>query len=319
MMKHVFRAIILFAAIITVSSCLNLRKPSAVVREPATPAESRITYTVPPAPRVSLSVGEALLSWRGLIGKVDKITEGVYLARGFAIANVSMVVTDDGVVIIDSTESPDSAAEILAKFLKITDKPIKYLIYTHGHGDHTQGSKVFYKPGVNVIATREFLDFVKFETGLTGPYLRMARTTQSGKAAPDYIRVKIPFAKAVRGEVGSPDIVMPTITFDDHYEFELGGQKFRALCRARRDPGRALHLDAAEARAFLRGQLLRILPQPVFPHARAQAGAGMVPVPGKNDRTQARVPGPGTQRRSHRREGSDGDFAELPRRHQVCF
>ena len=103
------------------------------------PGESTLKYQVPPAPRISLSVGEALLSWRGLVGKVDKITDGVYLARGFAIANVGMVVTNEGVVIIDSTESPDAAKEILAKFQKITDKPIKYLIFTHGHGDHTQG------------------------------------------------------------------------------------------------------------------------------------------------------------------------------------
>jgi len=220
------RAIFLFASLILVSSCLNFRRPSTVVREPSMPGESRITYTVPEAPRVSLSVGEALMSWRGLIGKVDKITDGVYLARGFAIANMAMVVTDEGVVIIDATESPEAAREIMAKFRKITDQPVKYLIYTHGHGDHTQGSTVLKEPGIKVIATKEFLEFVKFETGLIGPYLRMARNTQSGRIAPDFVRVKLPVKMAVRADVGTADMLMPDVTFDGRYEFTLGGEKF---------------------------------------------------------------------------------------------
>ena len=85
---------------------------------------------------------------------------------------------------------------------------------------------VFYKPGVEVIATKDFLNFVNFETGAIGPYLRMARKTQSGAAAPDYVRVKLPIKMAVRADVGTPEMAKPTITFDDHYEFTLGGQKF---------------------------------------------------------------------------------------------
>jgi len=218
---------VFFAGFILLSSCLSLSKPKTVVREPLAPGESRIEYKIPPAPRINLSVAEALLSWRPMIGRVVKITDGVYFARGFALANVAMVVTDEGVVIVDTTESTDAAKEILSKFRQITDKPVRYLIYTHGHGDHTQGSSVFYQPGVDVIAAKEFVDFVQFETGLIGPYLRMARNTQSGKAAPDYARVKMPVKTVLRQEVGTPEIVMPTITFEGHYEFTLGGVEFQ--------------------------------------------------------------------------------------------
>jgi len=224
--KILSRAVIFLAGMILISSCLNFRKPSTVVREPSMPGESRIQYTVPAAPRISLSVGEALLSWRGLFGKLDKVCDGVYLARGFAIANVEMVVTKEGVVVIDSTESTEAARDILEKFQKLTDQPIKYLIYTHGHGDHTQGSMVFYQPGVKVVATREFLNFVQFETQTIGPYLRMARNIQSGRAAPDYARVKLPVKSAVRAEVGTTEMAMPNITFEDYYKFELGGETF---------------------------------------------------------------------------------------------
>ncbi len=215
------------ALIFFVSSCVNFGKQKTVTREPAAPGESRIQYQVPAPAKLNLvTLGEALLAWRGLYGKMDKITDGVYLARGFALANVAMIVTKDGLVIIDATESVDAAKEILDQFKKISNQPVKYLIYTHGHGDHTQGSPAFNSPGLQVIAPKAFLDFVKFETVLTGPYTRLARKTQSGQAAPEYLRMQVPIKNPLRAEVGTSEMLMPTITFEGHYQFELGGEKF---------------------------------------------------------------------------------------------
>ena len=52
------------------------------------------------------------------------------------------------------------------------------LFVTHGHGDHTQGSSVFYSKGVDVIAAKNFPEFVKFETGLIGQPVEAALETQ---------------------------------------------------------------------------------------------------------------------------------------------
>jgi alkyl sulfatase BDS1-like metallo-beta-lactamase superfamily hydrolase len=217
----------LISTLILFSSCMNFGKPRTVVREPAAPGESRLEYQVPAPGRLNLSVGEALLSWRGMAGKVDKVCEGVYLARGFAIANVAMVVTKEGLVVIDTTESVDAAKEILEKFRKISSQPVRYIIYTHGHGDHTQGSSVFYSKGVDVIAAKNFAQFVNFETGLIGPYLRTARNTQAGRIAPEFMRSNIPFFKSsLRAGVGTSEMAMPNITFEGHYQFELGGEQF---------------------------------------------------------------------------------------------
>ena len=231
MNKRNFSMGLIFIAIVVLfSSCMNFGKPRTVVREPAAPGESRIEYKVPAPPRLSLSVGEALLSWRGMIGKVDKVCEGVYIARGFALANVAMVVTGEGLVIVDATESPEAAKEIFDKFRKISDQPVRYIIYTHGHGDHTQGSNVFYSKGVDVIAAKNFPEFVQFETGLVGPYLRTARNTQAGRIAPEFMRSNIPFFKSsLRAGVGAPEMAAPNITFEDHYQFELGGETFELL------------------------------------------------------------------------------------------
>lgn len=68
----------------------------------------------------------------------------MYVAVGFALANSIMLEGPDGLVIVDVTESVQSAKQILEAFRNVTDKPIKALIYTHNHADHTYGAQVMY-------------------------------------------------------------------------------------------------------------------------------------------------------------------------------
>ncbi len=58
-------------------------------------------------------------------------------------ANVSMIVGDDGVVIVDTGMTRDDADRIVTEFRKISDKPVKAIIFTHSHGDHTGGATSF--------------------------------------------------------------------------------------------------------------------------------------------------------------------------------
>lgn len=74
---------------------------------------------------------------------VVKVTDGIYVAIGYGIANSTMLVGDDGVIIVDTMESTQAAQEVLAQFRKITDKPVKAIIYTHSHPDHIGGASVF--------------------------------------------------------------------------------------------------------------------------------------------------------------------------------
>ncbi|MGH8505388.1 MAG: alkyl sulfatase dimerization domain-containing protein [Stenotrophobium sp.] len=74
---------------------------------------------------------------------VVKVSDGVYVAIGYGIANSTLLVGDDGVIIVDTMESTQAAQEVLAQFRKITDKPVKAIIYTHSHPDHIGGASVF--------------------------------------------------------------------------------------------------------------------------------------------------------------------------------
>ncbi|MEQ8789512.1 MAG: alkyl/aryl-sulfatase [Pirellulaceae bacterium] len=75
--------------------------------------------------------------------QVIKVADNVYTAVGFSVSNVSMIVGDDGVVIVDTGMSLDDAGRIATEFRKLTDKPIKAIIFTHAHGDHTGGAAAF--------------------------------------------------------------------------------------------------------------------------------------------------------------------------------
>ena len=75
--------------------------------------------------------------------EIIRLAENVYMAFGFAASNVYMIIGDDGLVIIDTTETTAAAANILAEFRTITALPVKTIILTHSHRDHVSGASVF--------------------------------------------------------------------------------------------------------------------------------------------------------------------------------
>jgi len=89
--------------------------------------------------------------------QVIELAPDVYGAIGFAASNVYMLIGDDGLIIVDSTETTKAAENIFAEFRKITDKPVKTIIYTHSHRDHISGATVFAEGGSpEIIASDNF-------------------------------------------------------------------------------------------------------------------------------------------------------------------
>jgi cyclase len=80
-----------------------------------------------------------------------KIKDGIYtFAPDQATTTCSFVVTEVGVVMIDSCNSPLDARKMLAAVKKVTDKPIVFLINTETHSDHT-GNHFMYSPPALII------------------------------------------------------------------------------------------------------------------------------------------------------------------------
>jgi cyclase len=75
--------------------------------------------------------------------KVTKVAGSVYMLEG-AGGNIGASVGDDGIVIVDDQYAP-LADKIQAALKGVTDEPIRFIINTHYHGDHTGGNAYFQK------------------------------------------------------------------------------------------------------------------------------------------------------------------------------
>src|SRR3954454_5484343 len=80
-------------------------------------------------------------------------TEGVYIFRNGGHQSM-FVVTKDGVIATDPIAygRPTGGQQYVDEIKKVTDKPIKYLIYSHHHYDHIAGGKAFKDAGARIIA-----------------------------------------------------------------------------------------------------------------------------------------------------------------------
>ena len=75
--------------------------------------------------------------------QVLRLRDNIFVAIGYGLANCVMIEGEDGLIIIDVMESPDTARDVLAEFRRITNKPIRGIILTHFHFDHINGLEVF--------------------------------------------------------------------------------------------------------------------------------------------------------------------------------
>lgn len=75
--------------------------------------------------------------------EVIRVTEGVYVAVGYSASNVTLIQGKGGSIIIDCANNVTDAQDIVAAFGDRLVRPVKAIIYTHGHPDHTGGAKVF--------------------------------------------------------------------------------------------------------------------------------------------------------------------------------
>ena len=84
--------------------------------------------------------------------KTTDLGNNTYMLEGQG-GNITVAVGTDGVIIVDAQFAP-LHDKIRAAIAKITDKPVKYLINTHYHGDHTGGNEAFGKEGVAIVANQ---------------------------------------------------------------------------------------------------------------------------------------------------------------------
>lgn len=81
---------------------------------------------------------------------IEKVTDSLWVIVGNG-GNVAVMPTPEGVVLVDDKFEQD-APEILAKVKTVSDKPIRYVLNTHQHGDHTGGNAKLLESSAEIIA-----------------------------------------------------------------------------------------------------------------------------------------------------------------------
>ena len=164
--------------------------------------------------------------------KVIEVTDGVYSAVGYGMANVMMIEGTDGIIIVDAGENNVQAKKVLSEFRKITDKPIVAVIYTHNHVDHTEGGGVFVKDGesagqkVAVIGQASLVDNYYKSYGALASQQSQFGMRWTGSFLPHEGEDRV-ISNGIGPmlEPGNTSFIPPNVTFNKTLETEYAGIK----------------------------------------------------------------------------------------------
>lgn len=158
-----------------------------------------------------------LLFTQNAFAELTKIADNVYSyvgqkdgspAHSFA-ANAGIIIGTDSVLVVDTLISAKEGARFLADIRKVTSKPIKYVVNTHTHLDHAFGNCVFAKLGATVIS-------------------HSADRTSMKKAAEGTLQ-NIGNYGLKPEEMAGTAIVLPTVTFSDRMQIDLGDESVELI------------------------------------------------------------------------------------------
>jgi cyclase len=145
--------------------------------------------------------------------RVKKLADGVYVhtGKGFE-SNSGIILTDEGVVVVDTGQNPIESRDIMATVKKLTSLPVRLVIDTEPHADHTTGHFVFSPPAIVVAAAGAGDSMRGREREDPQRIQKLAATSPEMKAALDGYR-----------------FIPPHIEYQQRMAIDLGGRAFQLM------------------------------------------------------------------------------------------
>lgn len=138
---------------------------------------------------------------------LEILADGVYALTAEGDPNVGAIEGEDFLVCFEARATPAAARDWLTKLREHTDKPVRYLVLTHYHAVRVLGASAFDAQDIVASSTTRKLIEERGKEDWDSEYGRMPRLFKEPE--------------------GIPGLTWPTITFDDHYQIELGGDRGR--------------------------------------------------------------------------------------------
>jgi cyclase len=135
-----------------------------------------------------------------------QVAPDLYFLFDFDSSNAVVLATDEGVLVIDTRQHPRDGQDLIDRIRKISDKPIKWVINSHFHGDHHLGDPPFKALGATFVAQRETAALMQ-------------------KTWPKEIARRQAFFKAHNFDPAETKLVVPDVTFDSQMTIRLGGRE----------------------------------------------------------------------------------------------
>lgn len=175
--------------------------------------------------------------------KVYPVGRRIHSAVGWNLANTIMIEGDDGLIIVDVGESSLQSEKVMAEFRRLTDKPVKAIIYTHHHPDHINGTAAFVSPQqvrdgeVEIIAHDSLLEHVVLQGATVGPILSLRSGYSFGLAMAMERPEEMAGMNAGIGPTPEVDLerdpgstfIAPTRTFSDELEISIAGVRMQMV------------------------------------------------------------------------------------------
>jgi alkyl sulfatase BDS1-like metallo-beta-lactamase superfamily hydrolase len=152
----------------------------------------------------------------------------IHFAIGFGIANSIMVEGKEGNIIIDASDSVFEAEKIYSLFSKKNSNPIKAIIYTHNHGDHTFGT-AFYVNNQDerpqIIAHEDTDYYVQRIMGILNPIITERSNRMFGTLLSEEDLINVGIGPSLNVAKSPTGYIRPDVIFNDNLELNIAGIK----------------------------------------------------------------------------------------------